>query len=172
MSSWPTSANIRSQDRLSPRHRSGTSRKRGIRMGRRWQRYEVVRVVADQNRRGATISRRTATYRFRWMAERQAWRSEAKHAGVGGEVRFIVQEITPEVPPPLARPASQSGVAVVPDPAERPRHLRQRYRAHKHRHHPLARAWSGLQMGEAAVGRVRTGVTLERRAQVFPGRSR
>lgn len=68
-------------------------------MGRRWERYEVVRVVADQNRRGATISRRTATYPFRWMAERQAWRSEAKHAGIGGEVTFIVQEITPEVPP-------------------------------------------------------------------------
>lgn len=38
----------------------------------------------------------------------------------------------------------------------------------EHRHRPLARAWPGLQMGEAAVDRARAGVTLERREQV-PG---
>ncbi|TXI51941.1 hypothetical protein [Mycolicibacterium mageritense] len=68
-------------------------------MARWWDRYEVVRLTADQNRRGSTISRRDAAYPFRWMADRKAWRSEAKHAGIGGEVRYVVREITPEIPP-------------------------------------------------------------------------
>ncbi len=43
-------------------------------MARRWNRFEVVQLVADQNRRGATISRRTAAYPFRWMADSKGLR--------------------------------------------------------------------------------------------------
>lgn len=68
-------------------------------MARWWNRYEVVRLVPDQNRRGVTRSSRSAVYPFRWMAERKAWRTAARLDGVGGEVKFVVREIPPEKPP-------------------------------------------------------------------------
>lgn len=68
-------------------------------MARWWDRFEVIRLVADQNRRGVTHSSRSAAYPFRWMAERKAWRTAAQLDGVGGEVKFVVREVLREKPP-------------------------------------------------------------------------
>lgn len=66
-------------------------------MPRWWSRYEVVRLVAEQNLRCGRVSTRVASYPFRWIAEAAGWFSAVRRDSSGGEVIIAVRPT--DVPP-------------------------------------------------------------------------